>query len=29
MAVVIFDLFGTLIEKVAYDYDSALVRLAV
>ena len=29
MAVVIFDLFGTLIEKVAYDYDSALDRLAV
>ena len=29
MALVIFDLFGTLIEKVAYDYDGALNRLAV
>ena len=29
MEVVIFDLFGTLIEKVSYDYDGALGRLAV
>lgn len=29
MAVVIFDLFGTLIEKISYDYNSALGRLAV